>query len=387
MRNQNRRAGFVLPAVLGTMVIIGVLVTAGFFVARQEMRMGVATENAGMAFYVAERGASEVLDAWDNSVMEAEALFDETTFTGTTDEGTWSVDVRRIGTQLYFLNSTGVITQGGVVLGGASHEIGMIARHLELGIEPPAAVTTNGGISFNGAPPQLQGNDVRPTGWGGICTGPPQNKVGLLSTDTTGTIDDPPGPPGTAYCGNYINGSPCVDEDAALVNETMEPFYDADYWDYLIDIADHVLSGPPSGPAPSSSGGACDTSDPDNWGGPSDDPSALCGSYFPMIYINTDVTISGGGDGQGILLVDGDLTWNGNGTYVGIVVVKGAFTSSGSPTITGALIAESIDVINGTPTIQYSACGIEQAITMNANVTRVRPLLRRGFIDMSVVGN
>ena len=77
------RRGFALPAAIGAIVIVGVLVTAGFYMAQQEMRMGVATENAGMAFFVAERGTSEVLDNWDNSVMEAQALFTPTTYTGT----------------------------------------------------------------------------------------------------------------------------------------------------------------------------------------------------------------------------------------------------------------------------------------------------------------
>ena len=386
MKQHESRAGFALPAAIGAIVIVAVLVAAGLFMAQQEMRISIATENAGMAFYVAERGASEVLENWDNSVMEAQALFAVTTMTGTTDEGDWSVDVRRIGTQLYFLDAIGEITRGGLMQSGATHRVGLIARHLELGIEPPAAVTTKGGITFNGMPPQLIGGDSVPPGWGGVCTAPPQDMPGFLSNDTTGNIDPGTGMGGTPYCGTYINGDPCVEEDIPLVDETFEPFYDATYWDYLIDIADHELSGSPSVPSPSYVGSACDYSDSDNWG-EIDDPSDACGDYFPLIYIDTDVSITGGMEGQGILLVDGDLTWNGSGRYNGIVIVRGAFTAGGTPAITGALIAESITVINGTPTLQYSACAVDRAITLNSNVTRARPMTRRSFIDLSNIGN
>lgn len=385
MKHQDSRAGFALPAAIGAVVIIGVLVASGFFMAQQEMRMGVATENAGMAFYVAERGASEVMDNWDNSVMETKTLFtDVTTFTGTTDQGDWEVDVRRIGTQLYFLDAVGQITQGGPLLSGAEHRVGIIARHLDLGIEPPAAVTARGGISFKGSPPELIGDDMPPSGWNSVCSGPPEDQIGFLSTDTTGTIDPGTSTKGAPYCDDYIYGDPCVEEDVPLVDETLEPFYEPEYWDYLIDIADHVWSTSPPSFGPSYVGGECDIDDPQNWG-EIDDPTDPCGEYFPIIYFNTSVTLSGTGEGQGIMLVDGDLDWGGFGRYVGIVIVKGAFTSGGSPVITGALIAESINVINGTPTIQYSNCGVERAVELSKNLTRARPLSRRGFVDLSAL--
>jgi hypothetical protein len=37
------RGGFALPAAIGALVIMGLLVTAGFFTARQELRIGGAS--------------------------------------------------------------------------------------------------------------------------------------------------------------------------------------------------------------------------------------------------------------------------------------------------------------------------------------------------------
>lgn len=378
------RGGFALPAAIGALVIIGVLVTAGFYVAQQEMRIGVATENAGMAFFLAERGAGEVMDNWDNAVMEAQALFAPTTFTGTADEGDWTVEVRRVGTQLYFLDASGTITEGGALYAGASRRIGMLARHLELGIDPPAAITTMGAVDFKGMG-SVTGNDSDPPGWpGASCPAAPQNRIGLLTDDSTGVTTpgmgmSPPNP-----CGEFT-GSPCVVEDVGWVDEVFDPFYDADYWDYLIDIADHRLASLSSfGPA--TAGGACDRSVPTNLGRPSD-PSALCGDYFPLIYVSGDVSASGNYEGQGILLVEGDVQMTGTIDFVGLIVTKGEFGIGGTVQVHGSVIADDITVLNGTPDISYTYCGVEAAITNNSNVTRLRPITRRSFVDLTNLTN
>ena len=47
---QKNDGGFALPAAIGAIVIVGVLVTAGFYMAQQEMRISVANENATLAY-------------------------------------------------------------------------------------------------------------------------------------------------------------------------------------------------------------------------------------------------------------------------------------------------------------------------------------------------
>ena len=123
------------------------------------------------------------------------------------------------------------------------------------------------------------------------------------------------------------------------MDETYEPFVDAAYWDYLTDIADHEWSSSPSAVGPVDDGTTCDVTDPENWGDL--DPAEPCGGYFPIIYFNQSVNISGNGVGQGILLVDGDLMISGNVNYVGIIIVKGEFDTFGTVNIYGGVIAYS----------------------------------------------
>ena len=92
-----RRAGFAMPAVIGALVIIGILVTAGFYMARQELRIGVASNHANMAVNIAQAGANEVMANWNGYQLGNIAPWDSTTITGTTQGGNWSVKAKVLG--------------------------------------------------------------------------------------------------------------------------------------------------------------------------------------------------------------------------------------------------------------------------------------------------
>ena len=52
---QRKQCGFALPVTVFALVVVGVITTGGFFMAHQEGRIGVASEHAGLAFYLTER--------------------------------------------------------------------------------------------------------------------------------------------------------------------------------------------------------------------------------------------------------------------------------------------------------------------------------------------
>ena len=58
---QRRQCGFALPATVFALVVVGVITTGGFFMAHQEGRIGVASEHAGLAFYLTERGLVDAM--------------------------------------------------------------------------------------------------------------------------------------------------------------------------------------------------------------------------------------------------------------------------------------------------------------------------------------
>jgi hypothetical protein len=115
------------------------------------------------------------------------------------------------------------------------------------------------------------------------------------------------------------------------------------------------------------------------------DPSAPCGNYFPIIYGRGNVTLTGTGQGQGILLIEGTFSNRGTFDFAGIVIVNGDADFRGTMRNMGGILADTTTSINGTADLEYSSCAVERAILENSNATRLIPLRERGWIDISSI--
>lgn len=387
----NRSEGFALPAAIFALVVVGVLVTGGFFVARQESRIGIAATNSATALYMAERGIADVVS--DPSVVSGLAVWDTMTVHDTLDDGIVDVEVTRSANRLFFLDATSEVTRGGN-RAGASRRIGMMARFLTADIDPPAALTTQGDLKYGGSS-EIHGNDDNPDGssggladWTGICEPAGDAKPGILIDDTT-NID---------WNGNrdkiegQMTGEPLFDEDPDITIESLLDFGDMS-WDDLTSLADKVYWNDPGliGPAITPEGD-CNTLVQDNWGVPTN-PASPCFNYFPIIYYAaTDELGLSGGIGQGILLVEGDLRVNGGFEFYGPVYVKGTLTTTGAGGhFWGGVIAANAQLdqttVLGDAVITYSSCAVERALLNNSSLTRLRPLASRSWVDLSNVAN
>jgi len=388
------RQGFALPAAIGALVIIAMMVAAGFHVAQQEGRIGLSDEMGSRAFYMAERGASEVLENWDYTAMLSLPLFSSAAFVDTLQDGNWQVNVRRVGDRLFFLDAAGEMSEGGPLAAGATRRTGMMVRLLSLEMDAPAAITTRGDLNFNGAPPELSGLDRVPTGWSSVCSGPLDDQIGFLSDDSTSVMTTggkggkgKGGGGGAPTCVSQVTGAPCSAQDGTLVDQVMAPF-EGQNWTDLTALADRTVTGNPGNAGPVVSGGVCDTSAPLNWGDPLN-PGSPCGDYFPLIHFNNpggETRLTGNGRGQGIFLFDGDLHIGGNYELYGLVIVNGGINSAGTPAITGAVIADSTYNMSGNPDVFYSSCALQRAVLNNQNLTRARPIENRSFVDLSNIG-
>jgi Tfp pilus assembly protein PilX len=72
-----------------------------------------------------------------------------------------------------------------------------------------------------------------------------------------------------------------------------------------------------------------------------------------------------GGDGEGLLYVDGDLRLNGNFTYRGLIYCEGDLDINGTCWILGGLVVKgksTVKIANGSATVLYSAEAIQQKI-------------------------
>jgi hypothetical protein len=378
-RNSERPRGFALPAAIFGLVIVGVLVTGGFYIARQESRIGIANREATRAFYLAERGVGEVVESWNASDWSSATNGTTRTYTDTLDDGVWTVEATRLSDWAFFLDGTGDITRGGELLSGASRRLGVMVRLSTANIDPPAALTTRDSVDIRGGA-EVNGFDVIPPDWD-MCA--PATK------DKTGVLTDPSG--GVAQAGKGdVYGDPPEATDPSIADSTFTKFGDLE-WQDLIDLATWQLPGGNyNNTSPSfNTDDTCNVSDQSNWGDPLD-PTSACGSYFPIIYINGKLNVQSGGSsvGQGMLLVEGDVNLRGDFTYHGIIITQGSFSTQGSgKRIYGGVMASNtlLDAqgMYGQSVVQNSSCAVTRAILNNPNLTRVRPLAERSWVDLS----
>ena len=387
-RARPTRGGFVLPAVIGALVIIGLLVTAGFFVAQQELRMGVAARQTNLAFNIAQAGANDVMANWNGYQLGQIAQWDTATITETHGSvGEWEVTIHNTNNFVYFLTATGRVTNAGI-WSGATRTIGIVTKMIFADIDPPGALTTRGDVEIKGTA-GVYGDNGDPVTWAGYCGGFDTNDMPGIVTDGSGTVTT------TGKNAEYDGNPPSV-VDPAIVDDTFTDFGNLS-WTELVAIAQaegkdiSSLGASVSGAGPVLYGsGNCDESVLTNWG--DTNPVAPCGWYFPLIYHDNDLRIQGGGLGQGLLLVEGDLDLRGNFEFFGIVIVQGAIATQGNGNrIVGAVMASnglSIDQpLTGGSQIQFSHCAVQRAILNNANLSRARPVAERSWIDLTSAAN
>lgn len=382
--------GFALPAAIGALVIIGILAIAGFYMARQELRIGVAGKHANMAVNIAQAGANEVMANWNGYRLGNVPVWGDTVITGTAPGGSWSVSIANANGFVYFLRATGVVTEGGPLWAGASRMIGISAKILFADINPPAALLTRGQVRVGGAA-TIDGANWTPPAWEPYC-------AGLEANDTTGVLvdDSTGGNPTVIGAAADIRGSPPSDQDPGIVDSTFTNFGNLT-WSELVAVAQieglDVTSYTTinnTAPDPEPPAGPCNMSALLNWGDTI--PTNPCGTYFPLIYHGGNLDIQSAGYGQGILLVEGDLSIRGGYTFFGIIITQGRFsTGVGLNRVVGSVMASNAadlnETVSGTSSISYSRCAITRAVLNNSALSRARPLEQRSWVDLSAAVN
>jgi len=388
MRTDSSRRGFALPVAVFGLVVVGVLVTGGFYLARQETRIGIASERANAAFYIAERGANEVMAEWDISTFGALPNWGTATVVDTSADGVWSVNVTRMTPRLYFLLVNGSVTQGDVILGTAGRMLGYVARLNSPSIQPKAALTTVGNITVGGSS-VISGMDSIPGPWGGAYCDSPAPPVAGVLVDSLDNVT-------FEGSSQVTEGDPDFLENNALTPDSLLFFGDA-LWDELVAMADKVYADGQyvkqmhQDSVLVNGSYVCATADNwavprFNWGDPYD-PAGACGGYFPVIYAKGDLFVESNDYGQGILLVEGNISFKGGFEFYGPVIVRGTVMTEGTGGhFIGGLIAANVSLnassVLGDAEIQYSTCAVTRAV-LNSTLTRVRPLESRGWVDLS----
>jgi hypothetical protein len=380
MRTQrlNDERGMALAVALFALVVIGLLVSGTFFSGRLEQQSGQNTFYAGQAAEAAEAGISDAIGSALPATLMALPVGGLPSDLGTVSLGS-RVDVTkhlsRLTSSVFLIRTVGSRRNAsGTALAtrSAGSLIRLVTPHL----------LVRGGLSAIG--------DITVTGnatVSGIDTTPPTWKV-------SPAVDCPPevDKPGVAYNGSLtqggssqITGNPPKQADPTL---TPSNLLGGTNFAALKALRTLTLTSNISGIGPATTGTppVCDTGVQSNWGEPVDRTNP-CWNYFPIIYHYGDLSISGSGSGQGILLVEGSLNVQGRVSFFGPVIATGAVnvrgTGSDDVKFYGGIIASDVQLddsrLNGNATVLYSSCAIRRALQGSGVVTR---LSERGWVQL-----
>jgi hypothetical protein len=277
--------------------------------------------------------------------------------------------VRRLNTLLYLIQSEGFSPDS-----TARQRVGLLLRLRPVELRVRGAMETAGPTDIGGAA-AIDGADHLPFGWSG-CP-PPGPPLSGLRVPAAALVTASGGCSGLSC----LAGSPPLDTDSSLTGAALATVGGVAF-DSLRGWASKTIPGGSRLVTPSVTAGRCATGDPDNWGSPLQ-PSGPCGGYFPVVWVDGDLALNGG-QGQGVLLVNGDLSLQGSVEFYGPVLVRGSVHADGTGgRITGGLVVinqtSAPSQIHGNTVVQYSGCALERARMRSARASLLR---ERGWVNL-----
>lgn len=367
MRSSSRsRPGIALAVALAAIVIIGGLLVGIFYASTQEYRIGRNNIMQARALNGAEYGLNRLLAAdfqtsW-KTVVAKDSMLGVLAYQpspSTVD----TVRVTSLGNGMYNVTSESYSGTSRATARARKRIAALIVlRTVDLNLR--GALTTRGATKIGGST-YINGYDTTVANWG--CPPPGSPMPGIAIADSTQVS--------TSGCSGYtcVNGSPPVQQDSAAADTATYTQFGDVSWSELASMATLSYSNGTTltGMAPSYSGAACNTADSNNWGDPLRTTSpAYCANYYPIIYGQGDLTLSGG-YGQGLLVVNGDLTVSGGFQFFGPVIVRGTLKTTGTGGhFNGGVMAENIDLsqntVLGNAVVSFSSCAINMALQASA---------------------
>jgi hypothetical protein len=368
-RREAADRGAALPLAVLALLVIGTLVAASFLLGRQELAVGTSTLRLQEALAAAEGGMQLQVALWDPAVLNTLPVGDSVTFDGSLPTGGWYRGAtRRLNDLLFLVRSEGFSGDS-----GARQPLGVLVRLQPVEFGPTAAFVAGGATAVRDFA-RVDGTDRAPTDWSDCGAAQPSVagiRIALASDVTTAGCAGPP----------CVTGSPDVRADPGLDSAALSTFGAAGF-DDLRTRATVTVPGGARGIAPSEIGGICYSGDPDNWGSPLQ-PGGPCGSRFPIVWSEGDLTVTGG-QGQGVLIVNGSLAVGGGFVFSGVVIVRGGVATMGiGGSVYGAVLAANAggagNDIAGNALLQYSDCAVTRALRRSALAD---PLRSRGWVGL-----
>ena len=371
------RRGFALATAVVTIALVGALVAGAFFASTTEFRTGRDAIQQTRAFAAAEYGNSAIRANWDNAWNNTMLRGD--TLTRVYDAGGVAANVRvtRLNDGVFLITSEA--SSGTGIASGSRRRVASLLKLAIPNVKMKGALTARGTTKVGGSALMI-GRDTLYPGWDCPAPAAGSGLPGLaIPTWNNVTLG------GTCKQLMCVQGDPKAIIGSEMADTTTYFNYGDYQWSDLTSMASKIMSpGPHTGVGPRYLNGACDITNPLNWGEPNKVTSGTpgpCENYFPIIYAPGDLKINGD-RGQGILLVGGALEVQGGFQFYGLIIVRGELRTAGTGGhFNGVVMAANVAVggeltstntVSGAATFRYSSCALQSALRGSAMPVAMR---------------
>lgn len=334
--------GVALVSVLIVLFGVTVLATAGFVTARADYQINENHWASARAFNASDEGMY-------NHLGRGKLGLDTTTYNASARSAdVWYEPLLMVddSSSIYRLRSFGQHTPSRAGL--ATRTTSTIVLHKAAGLSVNAAMTTPAGLQKNGIAGLVSGFDLATS-----------TDCSVGGTEDVAGLQVPPGGltqsgSGKGGGGSGFQGTPPVDDTQTPAQIFAGLGITAGMWQGMLNgnyaVADYIISV-------------------DGW----PDFKTIDPNYWPMIVADVpSFAVDNTHDGHGALIAEGDLTVNGGWNWDGVVLVGGKYVSNGIELVNGAVIAGlnlllgqpvgKSDLGNGNWKYNYDSCNVMNAL-------------------------
>ncbi|HEY0306264.1 MAG TPA: hypothetical protein VGC44_14920, partial [Longimicrobiales bacterium] len=174
---QSRREGFALAGAVLAMVLVGAIVTGGFYAAHQESQVTRSSELGDLAQYIAEQGLETVIASTNANTLggltinapQQVATNVNVQYGGRT-VGNYTVTINRLTQWLFSVSSTGTVTIGQAGNNSNSRRtVTNVVRIRNVDFDNQTAVQVFGDLTVTGTS-DVVGADSYDNSWSGCST-------------------------------------------------------------------------------------------------------------------------------------------------------------------------------------------------------------------------
>jgi hypothetical protein len=348
-RRMRTSSGFILPAVLFTMLVIALIASAlqaAVWQSTRHARLGFAGERA---LHAADAAISQTLTHWDARTFASTAIGARQTSSLALNTGLdATVTLIRTSPSNAFVEAVATSANNGTPL-RAQRRVSRALVMRTPALPLVGAFTALGGVTYASAN-NVSNSDETPTGWTTECLGVTVVDAPMAPTSNTATAQ-------AQFDANWNRwASTAIRSDDAAAVTALAP----------------IVTGTncAAGTGEPLRGGAYVAACTNEWGA-------------RMLTNARPATLSVSSRHQGVLLVEGDLFVNGTLAVDGLLIVKGALdTSAGTLNVFGAVLVRD-ELGHGShlgiaTRVRYSQCALRRALSA---VAAPSAITTRGWLE------